>query len=207
MPLAPIAYPLHRNSQKRIYEEGASYFITTVTYNRYPYFQIPFLADLFMKDLIFAKDLKQFTLHGYTIMPDHVHLLITPSVKANYSEVLHNIKRVFALHANQILFSKPPFSKAGDDIYRRLRRNDPYGSLRWSEYLMDLHRLFIEQCGSDHNIPCFKWQKSFRDHIIRDDNDHSNHLEYIFHNALKHSLAQEPEEWKWMWVESMENSE
>jgi hypothetical protein len=54
MPIAPIVYPLHRNSQKRIYEEGASYFITTVTYDRYPYFQIPLLAELFINDLLFA---------------------------------------------------------------------------------------------------------------------------------------------------------
>jgi len=203
MPIAPIAYPLRRNSQKRIYEEGASYFITAVTYNRYPYFQIPLFSELFINDLLFAKDLKQFKLHGYTVMPDHVHLLITPSSKANYSEVMHNIKRTFALHANQILFSKPQLSNAGDDIYRRLRKNDPYCSLQWSEYLINLHRRFTKQYGHDHNIPFFKWRKSFRDHIIRSDNDLSNHLEYIFNNALKHSLVRETEKWKWMWIETM----
>ena len=202
MPIAPTVYPLHRNSQKRIYEEGASYFITTVTYNRYPYFQLPFLAELFIKDLLFAKDLKQFTLHSYTVMPDHVHLLITPSAKANYSEVLRSLKTNYARDANDIMFGrKINIQNLGDVAPRRLRVHEKHMELLLTEY----HRLFIDTYGPNHNIPFFKWQKSFRDHIIH--NDHSDHLEYIFHNALKHSLAQEPEEWKWMWVESMENYE
>jgi REP element-mobilizing transposase RayT len=73
--------------------------------------------------------------------------------------------------------------------------------------LPEFRRRFLDIYGPNHNIPYFKWQKSFRDHIIRDDNDFSNHLDYVFNNALKHGLVKESEEWTWMWVESMENSE
>ncbi len=119
---------LHRDSQKRIYEEGAEYFITTVTERRYAYFEEPILAELFIRDLWFAVELKQFDLFGYAIMPDHVHLMIQPRGKFNYSQIMHNIKRVFSLHANQIMFSSPSNpTPAGDDIYHRLRVLDLKG--------------------------------------------------------------------------------
>ncbi len=200
MPIAPIAYPLHRNSQKRIYEEGASYFITAVTYDRYPYFQIPLLSELFINALLFAKDIKQFKLHGYTVMPDHVHLLITPSAKANYSEVMRSLKTNYARDANDIMFGrKMDIPNASDVAPRRLQVQEKH----MKSFLPVYRRRFIDTYGTNHNIPFFKWQKSFRDHIIRGDNDFTKHLEYIFNNALKHGLVRESEEWKWMQVETM----
>lgn len=62
--------------------------------------------------------------------------------------------------------------------------------------LPECRRRFIDTYDPNHNIPYFKWQKSFRDHVIRSDKDHSNHLEYIFNNALKHGLIEKPEKWK-----------
>jgi putative transposase len=186
---------LHRNSQKRAYEEGAEYFITTVTQDRYPYFNEPILAELFIRDLWFAKQLKQFDLFGYAVMHDHVHLLIQPRGKFNYSQIMHNVKRVFSLHANQIMFSAPSNpTPADDDIYHRLQ---------WSEVLIELHARFIAKNGGNHGIPPFKWQSSFRDHVIRDEEDYLNHLEYIHNNAVKHGLASEPEKYPWMWTVGM----
>ena len=192
---------LHRNSQKRIYKEGAEYFITTVTYERYPYFANPILSELFVRDMWFARDLKQFDLFGYTVMPDHVHLLLQPRGKFNYSQIMHNAKRVFSLEANQIMFSSPKCEtahpnaiSAGDDIYHRLR---------WSNVLIDLHRRFVGSYGIHHNIPHFRWQSSFRDHMIRNEDDYLNHLEYIYNNAVKHGLVKDAEEFPWMWIAGM----
>ena len=39
------------------------------------------------------------------------------------------------------------------------------------------------------------WQKRFFDHIIRDEQDFKNHVEYIHHNPIKHGYVQHPEEW------------
>ena len=70
---------MHRNSQKRFYVPGASYFITALTYKRYPYFEEDVLCDLFADSLMFCGIVKGFYLHGFSIMPDHVHLLIQPA--------------------------------------------------------------------------------------------------------------------------------
>jgi len=52
-------------------------------------------------------------------------------------------------------------------------------------------------------LPWFKWQKSFHDHIIRNERDYFNHLNYIYHNAVKHRLVGDPEDWPFMWIEGM----
>lgn len=39
------------------------------------------------------------------------------------------------------------------------------------------------------------WQKRFRDHIIRNDNDFQRHLDYIHYNPVKHKLVKRPEDW------------
>jgi REP element-mobilizing transposase RayT len=82
---------------------------------------------------------------------------------------------------------------------RRLRRNKTPSIL--IERNKSFQKRFIEMYGNDCNIPYFKWQKSFRDHTIRDQKDFNNHLSYISQNAVKHELVQEPEQWPWMWIE------
>jgi len=42
-----------------------------------------------------------------------------------------------------------------------------------------------------YHLKTFSWQKSFYDHIIRDEKDLSNIREYIYHNALKWELDKE----------------
>ncbi len=94
---------LHRNSQKRYYINGAIYFITTVTYDRYPYFQDEILCRFFIEDLYLCKDLKKFELYGYSIIPDHVHLLIQPGNDFTISEIMRSLKTNFSRNINKIM--------------------------------------------------------------------------------------------------------
>ncbi len=41
------------------------------------------------------------------------------------------------------------------------------------------------------------WQRRFWEHMIRDDADLSNHVEYIHYNPVKHGLASSPAEWEY----------
>jgi len=58
--------------------------------------------------------------------------------------------------------------------------------------------------GAYHTIPKFQWQKSYRDHIIRNDRDYIHHLAYIYNNAMKHRIVENAEAWSWMWVTGLE---
>ena len=209
----------HRDSQKRIYSKGATYFITSNTYERFEYFTEPILAELFVRDLWYAVELKRFKLHGYTVLPDHIHLLITPKSVATYSDVMQNIKRVFSLQANQIMFSVPSLEEAeSEDIYPRFlssvsptqpsdvasrSSDDPYSTLQWTTMLKRMQKRFFEKHGLQHDFPKFRWQKSFRDHVIRGRPDFKNHIDYIHKNALKHGLVKVADDYDWMWVEGM----
>lgn len=39
------------------------------------------------------------------------------------------------------------------------------------------------------------WQKKFWEHLIRDERDLRNHVEYIHYNPVKHGLVQSPVDW------------
>ena len=70
----------------------------------------------------------------------------------------------------------------------------------------DLHEFkqrFVQKYTQDHNISKFKWQKSYRDHIIRDESDLRNHQRYIWYNPVKHGLCVRPEDYKWVYIEAM----
>ena len=41
------------------------------------------------------------------------------------------------------------------------------------------------------------WQNRYWDHIIRDQNDLNNHLNYIHYNPVKHGLVKNPFDWKY----------
>jgi REP element-mobilizing transposase RayT len=210
-----MAFP-HRNSQKRIYEEGAEYFITSVTHERFPYFDEPILAELFVRDLWFAMELKQFDLYGFTVMPDHVHLLIQPKEQFNYSQIMATLKRNVARDINNIIEDKSLIRDLheGDDSNRRLRTNfekteRDHPHLRFDAYsshftkIEQLRRNFNGKQSSKQSFPAFRWQKSFLDHIIRDEEDYLNHLEYIYNNAVKHGLVTDAEQHPFMWIIGM----
>ena len=116
---------------------------------------------------------------------------------------MRSLKTNFSRDANDILLNridhkqKPP---VGDVAPRRLRAYEEH----MQAILPRLQDRFVGTSGKLHDIPRFRWQKSFRDHIIRGEEDFHKHLNYIYSNAVKHGLANEPEDWKWMWVMGME---
>ncbi len=40
------------------------------------------------------------------------------------------------------------------------------------------------------------WQNRYWDHIIRDQNDMNNHIDYVHYNPVKHGLVKKPFDWK-----------
>lgn len=58
--------------------------------------------------------------------------------------------------------------------------------------LKNYRKIFVYKYGTDqHDIPPFKWQKSYHDHIIRNENDFQNHYQYIVYNHQKHGLSED----------------
>lgn len=178
---------LHRNSQKRYYIANAIYFITTNTFKDSPYFEIDVLSELFVGEMKICQQIQKFKLLGYKINPEHIHLLIQPYGKYNYSYVMNSLKTNFARDANRVLGYSPLKARS---------RDLAFGHDHKFELLQKLRNQFIKQYGTHHNIPKFKWQSSFYDHIIHDDLDYFQHLKYIQNQWIKHKLSSN----KWCWV-------
>src|SRR5579864_1800750 len=80
-----------------------TFFITTVTWQRTALFRQPRAAELMMDVLYHYLQQKKYFLHEFVIMPDHLHLLLTPAelsveravqlIKGGYSYRLGKQKR------------------------------------------------------------------------------------------------------------------
>ena len=60
-------------------------------------------------------------------------------------------------------------------------------STRWR-----LIKHFVSR-GADGNAPF--WQPRFWEHLIRDEADYQQHIDYIHYNPVKHGFVTRPEEW------------
>ena len=84
------------NRLQRYYGAGYLHFITTSCYRRRPLLATARNRDLFLKILEETRRRYEFVVVGYVVMPEHVHLLISESEKANPSVVMQVLKQRFA---------------------------------------------------------------------------------------------------------------
>src|SRR2546423_1823232 len=68
-----MSTPKHRTAP------GSSYFVTTKCWQGRSVFQVPEAAEILIKILFEYRDCSVYLLHELVIMPDHIHLLLTPS--------------------------------------------------------------------------------------------------------------------------------
>ena len=55
-----------------------TFFISSPTYNRQRLFQVAANAELFLETLQHYRHEGHYKLHAFVVMPDHIHLLLTP---------------------------------------------------------------------------------------------------------------------------------
>ena len=211
---------MHRNSQKRIYGDYV-YFITCDVQDKIEFFKEEILCEFWIEELKLAKEMKKFELYAFCLNYEHFHILIKPN-KTNYSQIMHFLKRHTSRNINIILgYNEIDLNKLssypveGEDGHLRLRRDGhnfsecdvgqihhivpecDVGQRRLREFdeiTKKYREKYIAKFGTNLHHPKFKWQKSFHDHIIRDENDFNDHWNYTMYNYLKHNL---PENWKY----------
>jgi putative transposase len=72
--------------------QQSTYAITILTHQRHRHFQRSANAELFMATLFRYRDAGRFKLHAFAVMPDHVHILITPAADQSTSRCIQLIK-------------------------------------------------------------------------------------------------------------------
>jgi putative transposase len=109
--------------------EPGTYFATSGTFNRRRLFQVAANADLFLETLQQYRHAGHYKLHAFVVMPDHIHLLLSPRGLA-LERVMAFIKGGFSHR----LGSKLPVWQRGYTD-RRVRDGDEFQMRR--QYIHD----------------------------------------------------------------------
>ena len=73
-----------------------TYFVTFSTFQRARLFAVENYARLFLKTLYEYKRQGKFRLHAFVVMPEHLHLLLTPAYDLTLERVMQLIKGGFS---------------------------------------------------------------------------------------------------------------
>ena len=96
---------------KRLFLEGYSYYITIVTHRRNPILvdNIEVLRESFRE----SKRYYQYSIDAIVILPDHLHMIITPKNSMDYPKIIRAIKYNFSIKITQELEQSTSRHKKG----------------------------------------------------------------------------------------------
>lgn len=83
---------------KRLFLDGHSYYLTMVTHRRNPILieNIELLRNSFRE----SKRFYGYSIDAIVILPDHIHMIITPKNVMDYPKIIKSIKYNFSRHFN-----------------------------------------------------------------------------------------------------------
>ncbi len=102
-----MARPKHRT------KPGGTYFITTDTVQRHRLFQNVQAAGILEELLILYRDKGHYWLHRYVIMPEHLHVLLTPGDSTTLEKAVQLIKGGSSHEINKVLQRRFPVWRPG----------------------------------------------------------------------------------------------
>jgi putative transposase len=94
----------YASGMKHAPQEVRTYLLTAVTAQRRRLFQVTATAELFLATVVDYRAKGRFALHAFVVMPEHVHLLLTPAPEVALEKVAQLIKGGFSFR----------FKSAGD---------------------------------------------------------------------------------------------
>jgi putative transposase len=71
---------------------GTSYFVTTKCWQGRTIFQVPQNVEILIRTLFHYRGLGNYLLHEFVVMPDHLHLLLTPNATTSLEKAVQLIK-------------------------------------------------------------------------------------------------------------------
>jgi putative transposase len=77
--------------ERRVKQPGV-YFVTTDTWQRRQIFLKPDPARIVLEQLLECRDRGFYKLHAFVVMPEHLHILITPGEEASIEKAVQMIK-------------------------------------------------------------------------------------------------------------------
>ena len=107
---------------KRVFEDGYSYFITIVTYRRKPI--LTEHIELLRKSFAYSKQRFDYHIDEIVILPDHLHMIITPKIALEYPKIIAATKAYFSknfkVDADEVMAqSKCRYEKRYKPVWQR----------------------------------------------------------------------------------------
>ncbi len=76
---------------RRVHQAGV-YFVTTDTWQKHPLFINQDLANIVVEQIVNCRDRGFYKLHAFVLMPDHLHVLLTPGETTTVEKAMQMIK-------------------------------------------------------------------------------------------------------------------
>ena len=188
--------------------EGHIHFVTSTCYKRVPIFLYDLCNTSAIEAVKFYRKKHNFSLIGYTIMPDHLHMLIQLGNTSKISDVIRDIKHAVAFKILRTLKAgqqAPPYpdsktnTRKAESHDTAKTNNHPAGKaglLALPSNNRLLHRLRLEYPGKrGHRYSI--WQKGFYDFNIFTEKVLKEKLDYIHMNPVRKGLVDSPGDWKY----------
>ena len=111
-----------------------TFFVTTVTAERRRILQSERMAGLLLDVLRHNREKGRFELHEFVVMPDHVHLILTPAYEVSVEKAMQFIKGGFSFRAKRELgFQSEIWERSFSE--RRIKDAEEYEGFR--DYVLD----------------------------------------------------------------------
>jgi putative transposase len=83
-------------------DSGRTFFVTTVTWQRVPIFRVEARARLLVEVLLGYRDQGKYLLHEFVVMPDHIHLLLTPAIEISVERAMQFVKGGYSYRLRKV---------------------------------------------------------------------------------------------------------
>ena len=90
-----------------------TYFVTTKTWQGHAIIQVPSDAEIVLEFLLKNRDAGAYLLHEFVVMPNHLHLLITPAGNTSLERAMQLIKGGSSHELHKRTGGKSPLWQAG----------------------------------------------------------------------------------------------
>jgi putative transposase len=107
----------------------ATYALTISTFQQHRHFQVPANTELFIATIFRYRDQQKYQLHGFVVMPDHAHILLSPASDQSTSRCVQFIKGGYSFAVRHQ--SKGEIWHSGYHEHRIRDREDYENQLRY----------------------------------------------------------------------------
>jgi len=146
---------------------GTARFITFSCHNKLKLLDNDFAKKMFLDNLKYIVNKYNISLLAHVIMPNHVHLVITPPDGLKIGKIIGELK---SLSARQII---------------------EYYSMKYPDIL---NELYVVRNGEKRKV---FWMRRCYDHNCRKEETVVEKINYCHYNPVKSGLVRKPEDYKW----------